>query len=264
MSTFEQDIEIIENTLDLDLTRVNRDYMYGMGMAIVSDHIYEYCFTESENSGQGVISRMIDAIIRFIRGINERVSSLFAKDDHVEIESFLQSETGQIQLAYDVEAINKEVDKQILEGRKMIQAISSVTGISDEKVAGFCDTCGKLVENHGGMIVKMSAIGAVRAFVDHKAFNDLDKKVSDFRGVDTNLEAWKKSYDAINAGTDAKRKKKRAEKEAKRQARMQRQTHSVVNAISGMVNAAGKAKATVSKQIATEYSKVRTKMNRRK
>ena len=129
-------------------------------------------------------------------------------------------------------------------------------------MVGVC--CGKLVEKHGGMIVKMSAIGAVRAFVAHKAFNDLDKKVSDFRGVDTNLEAWKKSYDAINADTDAKRKKKRAEKEAKRQARMQRQTHSVVNAISGMVNAAGKAKATVSRQIATEYNKVRTKMNRRK
>ena len=73
-----------------------------------------------------------------------------------------------------------------------------------------------------------------------------------------------KNLYAINADADAKRKKKRAEKEAKRQARMQRQTHSVVNEIYGMVNAAGKAKATVSKQIASEYSKVRTKMNRRK
>lgn len=264
MSTFERDIEIIEDTLDLDLARINRDYTYGMGMAVATDHIYEYCFTESENGGQGVISRMIDAVIKFIHSINEKVASLFAKDDHIEIESFLQSETGQVQLAYDVEAINKEVDAQILEGRKMIQMISSVTGISDEKVAKFCDTCGNLVEKHGGMIVKMSAIGALRAYVAHKSLNGLDKKVSEFRGVDTHLEAWKKSYDAINADSDAKRKKKRAEKEAKRQARMQRQTHSVVTSISNMVNAAGRAKAAVSKQIAAEYAKARSKMNSKK
>lgn len=262
MTTFENEIEIIEGTLDLDLARINRDYTYGMGMAIVTDHIYEYCMTESDNGGQGIISRMIDAIVKFIQSINEKVASLFKKDDHIDIEAFLKSQTGQVQLQYDVEAINADVEKQLLEGRKIIQAISSVTGISDAKVAKYCDTCTRLVEKHGGAIVKFAAIGAVRAYVSHNFLNGIDEKISNWRGVDSHMQAFNKTAAQIDADNAIKTANKRKAKAAKKAAKQEAQAQRVVNATSVMLKNAAAAKSKVASQISSIYNSARNSMKK--
>lgn len=250
MTTFEHEIEIIEGTLDLEMARINRDYKYGLGMAVATESVCEYCMTEAAD-GKGFFSRMIDAIVSFIQKINESVANLFSKNEHVDLDSFLQSQTGQVQLSYDMEAIDRDVNKKVLEGRKIIQAISSATGISDAKVAKFADGCANVVKDHGMFIVSAAGIGLLRAKIGKDCLKDLDKKVSDFRHVMT----YDETMDMTRAQVEKEQmERKRAKKEAKA-AKRQKQTNIVMNALNGMIHKAGSAKATVAGEINKECSK---------
>lgn len=250
MTTFEHEIEIIEGTLDLEMARINRDYKYGLGMAVATESVCEYCMTESAD-GKGFFSRMIDAIVSFIQKINESVANLFSKNEHVDLDSFLQSQTGQVQLSYDMEAIDREVNKKVLEGRKIIQAISSATGISDAKVAKFADGCANVVKDHGVFIASVAGIGLLRAKVGKDCLKDLDKKVSDLRHVMT----YDETMDMTRAQVEKEQmERKRAKKEAKA-AKRQKQMNIVMNAMNGMIHKAGSAKATVAGEINKECSK---------
>ena len=250
MTTFEHEIEIIEGTLDLEMARINRDYKYGLGMAVATESVCEYCMTEAAD-GKGFFSRMIDAIVSFIQKINESVANLFSKNEHVDLDSFLQSQTGQVQLSYDMEAIDREVNKKVLEGRKIIQAISSATGISDAKVAKFADGCANVVKDHGVFIASVAGIGLLRAKVGKECLKDLDKKVSDLRHVMT----YDETMDMTRAQVEKEQmERKRAKKEAKA-AKRQKQMNIVMNAMNGMIHKAGSAKATVAGEINKECSK---------
>ena len=250
MTTFEHEIEIIEGTLDLEMARINRDYKYGLGMAVATESVCEYCMTEAAD-GKGFFSRMIDAIVSFIQKINESVANLFSKNEHVDLDSFLQSQTGQVQLSYDMEAIDREVNKKVLEGRKIIQAISSATGISDAKVAKFADGCANVVKDHGMFIASAAGIGLLRAKVGKDCLKDLDKKVSDLRHVMT----YDETMDMTRAQVEKEQmERKRAKKEAKA-AKRQKQMNIVMNAMNGMIHKAGSAKATVAGEINKECSK---------
>ena len=250
MTTFEHEIEIIEGTLDLEMARINRDYKYGLGMAVATESVCEYCMTEAAD-GKGFFSRMIDAIVSFIQKINESVANLFSKNEHVDLDSFLQSQTGQVQLSYDMEAIDREVNKKVLEGRKLIQAISSATGISDAKVAKFADGCANVVKDHGVFIASVAGIGLLRAKVGKDCLKDLDKKVSDLRHVMT----YDETMDMTRAQVEKEQmERKRAKKEAKA-AKRQKQMNIVMNAMNGMIHKAGSAKATVAGEINKECSK---------
>ena len=254
MTTFEHEIEIIEGTLDLEMARINRDYKYGLGMAVATESVCEYCMTESAD-GKGFFSRMIDAIVSFIQKINESVANLFSKNEHVDLDSFLQSQTGQVQLSYDMEAIDREVNKKVLEGRKIIQAISSATGISDAKVAKFADGCANVVKDHGVFIASVAGIGLLRAKVVKDCLKDLDKKVSDLRHVMT----YDETMDMTRAQVEKEQmERKRAKKEAKA-AKRQKQMNIVMNAMNGMIHKAGSAKATVAGEINKECSKFASK-----
>ena len=250
MTTFEHEIEIIEGTLDLEMARINRDYKYGLGMAVATESVCEYCMTEAAD-GKGFFSRMIDAIVSFIQKINESVANLFSKNEHVDLDSFLQSQTGQVQLSYDMEAIDREVNKKVLEGRKIIQAISSATGISDAKVAKFADGCANVVKDHGVFIASVAGIGLLLAKVGKDCLKDLDKKVSDLRHVMT----YDETMDMTRAQVEKEQmERKRAKKEAKA-AKRQKQMNIVMNAMNGMIHKAGSAKATVAGEINKECSK---------
>ena len=254
MTTFEHEIEIIEGTLDLEMARINRDYKYGLGMAVATESVCEYCMTEAAD-GKGFFSRMIDAIVSFIQKINESVANLFSKNEHVDLDSFLQSQTGQVQLSYDMEAIDREVNKKVLEGRKIIQAISSATGISDAKVAKFADGCANVVKDHGVFIASVAGIGLLRAKVGKDCLKDLDKKVSDLRHVMT----YDETMDMTRAQVEKEQmERKRAKKEAKA-AKRQKQMNIVINAMNGMIHKAGSAKATVAGEINKECSKFASK-----
>ena len=254
MTTFEHEIEIIEGTLDLEMARINRDYKYGLGMAVATESVCEYCMTEAAD-GKGFFSRMIDALVSFIQKINESVANLFSKNEHVDLDSFLQSQTGQVQLSYDMEAIDREVNKKVLEGRKLIQAISSATGISDAKVAKFADGCANVVKDHGVFIASGAGIGLLRAKVGKDCLKDLAKKVSDLRHVMT----YDETMDMTRAQVEKEQmERKRAKKEAKA-AKRQKQMNIVMNAMNGMIHKAGSAKATVAGEINKECSKLASK-----
>ena len=117
-----------------------------------------------------------------------------------------------------MEAIDREVNKKVLEGRKIIQAISSATGISDAKVAKFADGCANVVKDHGVFIASVAGIGLLRAKVGKDCLKDLDKKVSDLRHVMT----YDETMDMTRAQVEKDQmERKRAKKEAKAAKRQQ-------------------------------------------
>lgn len=252
--TFDKEMEIIEKTLDLDMLRADRDFRYEMSMAVLTDQMDVFCFVESEDGSgaKNIFSRIIDAIIQFLHDVNASIRNLFAEDKSVDMAAYANSKTGKVQLAYDVQSVEKEVDERIMEGRKLVQAISSGTGISDEKVAAFVDKCKGGVQKYAGYVVGVAALSVVRKYVAEHAFKGADSWLSNLKNVCTAEEAKGHSIRNIRSMNAAKKTAASAEKAGKKvanEAKKQRQKQSIVNAIAGLCKSAGNARAAVAKQL---------------
>lgn len=252
--TFDKEMEIIERTLDLEMLRADRDFKYEMSMAVLTDQMDVFCFVESEDGSgaKNIFSRIIDAIIQFVRDLTNSISNIFAKDEGIDMESYAQSKTGKMTLAYDIQNMEKEVDQRILEGRKIVQAISSTTGISDAKVAAFADKCKGVVQKYGGYVVAMAGLTAVRRYVGTHFMKDKEEKLSALKNVCSEAEARFKSIPYIrrkNKEYTANAAAAKAAQNAGNAAKKQRQIKTVLNAITGMVHSAGSAGAAVAKQL---------------
>lgn len=276
MMTFEESLEVITESFDLELARANRDFNYAYGMVMVEGTMptFSYSINEAGEEGNtekksgGLLTRMIDAIVKFFQDLNNAISNAFKADTNVDVESYMNSMTGQVKLAYDMEAVQRHVDKQLLQGRKLIQAISSTTGVSDETVAKFCDSCTNIATEFGGPIVKMAAVSKIRDYVANSCLKKADQKVSALRGCETwdqkqaRREAQAQTDKAIK---DYDKKMKRAQFMAKHQniAKVDAQKQRVINAMAGMCKEAGNCKKKVFAQVNGIYNQAKAKVTKK-
>ena len=221
MLALEKSLEIINESFDLELARINRDYNYMTQMAEITGMDPAYMMESGGQNpsapGKNVIQRIIDAVVKFIQDVTASIKAAFAKDRMEDVEQYLSSQTGQVQLSYDMEGIEAAVDKQILQGRKIVQKISSATGISDATIAKFSDECADVVNKYGGAVIQLGAISAIRKKCADVFLNGTDRKVQNlFHGE----EGEKFTYQSRKAAEDWERDRPKREKEAARKEKM--------------------------------------------
>ena len=295
--TFEDELDIITESFELDLIRAERDFHYAYEMALASDipfqHYVQAMYEAGENeivdngdSGKkkSIFSRIIDSIARFIQDLNTSISNIFRKEQESEdtsaVEAYFASQTGQVRLSYDMQAMEQAVNKKILEGRKVVQAISSTTGVPDDVVAQYCDSCVQLVDEYGGSLVRIAALDKIRKYVSEGCLKGMDAKVSKFKECET----WEQKTARVERERKAAKVAAKATKDMKRAAQLKKvtdkvaekasnivnkdmkraaQLQKVATSVSNMVKKAGDAKRKVASEIRGQYNAARSKLSRK-
>lgn len=278
MTSFEEAITFQERALDLELARIDRDFQYAYGMESISmenEMLESVMFEAEDGSSEGFLSRMINSVLQFIRDLASSVRDAFSKSEHMDVDRYLSTSTGQMQLAYDCKAIEEEVDDQILKGRKYIQKLSNHLPVSDKEVANFVDGCGSVVERHGGAVLRHVGIGAYRKWLTNNSFKNVDKGLSgllsDARGYKVmtkqeEIQHQKAQKEQKRVGRIIKRKErtyrvldKVSGSAAASYAQRQREKYKeqqITSAVCKMSKGAASAYAKVSSQIDAEMRKI--------
>lgn len=162
MSNREINITFLENQIELD--RILNDYLIEsdiLSLGIFTEDEEEAVPEQKENGFITFVKRTTDAILNMLKNLGNAIASLFNGKEHMSTDDFLASNTGQTFYVSDIEAINKECDEKILEGRKMIQAISRGTNIDDHTVAKFVDGAANFTSKYGKKAVEAGVIVAL-------------------------------------------------------------------------------------------------------
>lgn len=291
MDSFNLSMDSIEKKFELDIFRINRDVIFEFGMAEVEGCIPEYMtvyYEEAGNSGErkpNIVTRIITAIKKFLHDVGTTISDLFKKDDDVvDIENFLRSQSGTVQLSYDVNAIKEGVDNEILKGRKIIQMISKGTSVPDKVVAEYVDGASNFISKYSktaGKLVSFVALSKIRKTVSENVFKGWEQKVDEMQSVNTGavFSKFSMSQASVDAETDPdyqqylKDEAKRIKKAAKRMSKvaskeeaakkMEKQKMQVLNAMSKVIHSGAGAIRTVGGEVKNVYNNTRTKIKRR-
>lgn len=188
MSVFVQSIEqdyskqfdILERQFDIDIQRLYARAMYESQIEMIDGKYMTEAESQTEVNGtnENLLQKIISKVRLFIRNFLDSVSNLFKSKEHVDIDSYLASNTGQMEMEYDIRQIQSNLDNEMLKGRKLVQKISSVTGASDEEVANFCDGAARIIQKHGKTAVKIGVTFALFKAMTSK-FRDKDKELAD-------------------------------------------------------------------------------------
>lgn len=188
MSVFVQSIEqdpdkqfdILERQFDIDIQRLYSRAIYESQVEMIDGKYMTEAESKTEINGanENLLQKIISKVRLFIRNFLDSVSNLFKSKEHVDIDSYLASNTGQMEIEYDIKQIQSNLDNEMLKGRKLVQKISSVTGASDQEVATFCDGAARIIQKHGKTAVKIGVTFALFKAMTSK-FRDKDRELSD-------------------------------------------------------------------------------------
>jgi len=162
ISDKEIDIEFLEYKIEID--KLLNDYLIEsniLSLGIYTEDENETVPEQKQSKFGAFISRIADAIMNALKNLANAVASLFGSKDHIDTQSFLKSNAGKEIYTVDIEKINKECDDKILEGRKMIQAISKGTHIDDHVVAKYVDGAANFASKYGKAVITSAAALAV-------------------------------------------------------------------------------------------------------
>lgn len=177
-----------ETALDIAVARANKEYAFESGLIELSEN---KLFMESEESTDDsivdskkenafikAVKAICTAIRNFIRDIIDTVTNLFDGRDNITPEDYLTSPTGSVRLIKDVEKLEKIVDDELRQGNKLLQKVSSITGISDEVIDKWIKSGAEKIGKLAPVIIP-AAIGFGFRRIFKSGMNDKNKVVDD-------------------------------------------------------------------------------------
>lgn len=209
--SLERDFDIMFREHAIEFDRLNYEYAYECAMVDSDLSLMEESEEGTESNKPSGFANFIDKVVKsigkLITDFCDMIKNIFNTNEHLTTSDYLSSDTGKIQLEMDMEKIQKNIDRELLEGRKIIQLISKGTKIPASTIADFTDKCARACKDHGKMIIGTAGAMAI------------------VKGVSSHMKRAKSQVD--DAGEDAK---KCADKEG--QTSIQR----VMSAINKMMN----------------------------
>ena len=164
----EKAMELDVKQCDLMMDIYSHDIHNMLDMYTENCYLEETASTEEERKSssdgkQTILQTIIAKLKSLIQKISDMIdafkASIASKKNNLTAEEYMNSETAKIQFAYDVMAIQKEVDEEYLEARKVVQGISKITKVPVDKVAAFCDKMeSKLHDNRDKILPTAKAV----------------------------------------------------------------------------------------------------------
>ena len=178
----------------------------------MTDMYVESCYMEDASEKKNESSEkktVFNTIVEKIRGLIDRIREIIdgfkasvESKKNLTAEEYLSSETAEVEMMYDIAAMQKEVDQEYLEARKIVKKISGITNVPIDEVAAFCDKMdAKLHKNKdkfipaGKAIMKTAAIDGIRKSVY--------KNISDSKHMTDELQKYLDEFDKVANGGKA-------------------------------------------------------------
>ena len=172
-SSFERDYTILEKSFDIEFDKIINNYTTESALLTLEED--ETFLEAAGNKFSDAVHKIIDTIVNFINSFIEMIENAFSNKKHITGDDFINSKTGQLAFNADAKKIQAQIDDEVLKGRKIIQAISSKTGIDDKTVAEFCDTAFDVGKSVGKFVLPITAAWGVKTFILKSMKNNKDK-----------------------------------------------------------------------------------------
>jgi hypothetical protein len=113
---------------------------------------------ENKSRFSKTLSKIAEAISKFINDVIQMVSDMFSgSKKHLDLETYLNSAQGSIEMEKDLERVHKQVREEIRSGRKLIKAIARGTGIDESEINNYVDKAVDGIQDHGKTIIKTAS-----------------------------------------------------------------------------------------------------------
>ena len=213
MNVFEMDLDeeiyFKESTIEFDL-------MHHKNQSLIDLYSQELFLEAAEGApakeSKGVFQKIIDGIQAALKRIGDIIDGFMNairenKGNHLTPEEYMNSTAGKEALALDIALMRKDVDEEYLQMRKIVQKLSSATGLPAEDIAKFSDSVNEKVYNNRYKIkagaktaVRMTEVFALqKVLVEHmdeatqykkkaeKTLADIEAREKALRGVAKDL-----------------------------------------------------------------------------
>lgn len=195
MDSFDKKFQILIGNSDLAISKIQNEF----DTCYTLNSLYSEATTEPNGTQKtslfGYIGKFVGKIIQIITDFVKMIGDIFNVKDNLTAEQYYRSDALNDKFNSDYQAIEYTVRKELAEGNRLIQKISSVTGIDDAEIQ-------KYVSRASGAIKK--AIPAAVTAGTAWGIRKLLKKSSDEDKA--SIEKAKQSAEKIAAGDDKKQK----------------------------------------------------------
>ena len=181
---------VINEQYEFNIMKINNDYYLEKSLSNINNSfLFENVKTETDNGFKKYIKGFFQAIINFIDNIINSIKVLFISKKNIDIDDYLKSHDGKLQLDKDVNKLKKSIDEDISNGNKLLQRITSKLGVTHKEVDEFINNSKKKIALIGPIVV-----GGVASHFSYKKFmNDLND----------NKQSLQKSRNILNNGLDS-------------------------------------------------------------
>lgn len=199
-----------ETAMDIAVARANKEYVYESGLIELSD---DKLFIESENESTEAdvkrenafvkaIKAICTAIRNFIGDLIASIASIFDGREDLTAEEYFDSPTAKVRLSNDVNEMEAIVDDEIRKGNKLLQKISSATGISDKEIDTWINNGASKIAKLAPVVIPIALTWAFKSKFKNKlkdkqkAVNDAEKTATS--GDNTDPQKNKQKLKVIN------------------------------------------------------------------
>ena len=139
---------------------------------------------KANKSFKNFINSIVSKIMKVISDVKDKITSIFNGSNKLTLDEYLDSETGELALKYDIVRIQQNAEAEVRKGRKLVQAISRGTKVDDRVVEAFLDGGANLIDSNPG--VGRTVIKATTASV---VFNKCSKSLD---GMKRDIDATRR------------------------------------------------------------------------
>ena len=160
---FEIDVSRIDNELTLESTIESiESELFCEAETLDINSISKPEKQKTQSKFSKTMSNIAQKVSKLINDIIEMFSNMFSSKSHLDVEAYINSSKGTIELDNDLKRVQAQVNAEFRKGRKLIQAISKGTGVDDETIEHYVDSTTDGVRKYGKTII--SAAGSYALF----------------------------------------------------------------------------------------------------
>ena len=167
------DIEFLETKIEIE--RSLNDFLTEaeiLSLNIFTEAEAPAVDNQKENGFIAFIKRISEAIVNALKNLGTAIATTFGGGERMDTKDFLNSDIGKTLYNTDIHKINEECDAKILQGRKMVQAISNGTGVDDKTIANYVDGAANFLSHTGPVLlstgIAVAAIPKAREWINKK------------------------------------------------------------------------------------------------
>ena len=191
---FQRDLMISYLENEIETMKIYHGYVYESSLLEVSNDVFieagnpDAVKVKKENIFVRAVKGILGAINKLFTSLRDAVVNAFGKKENITPEDYFDSPQGKIRLEADVNELERIASDEIRKGNKLIQKISSATGIDDSVIDDWLAQAGTAMKNALPVVVPAVLTFGFRKVIK-KGIDKMQNDVTNFIGRHVALKA---------------------------------------------------------------------------